>query len=115
MFQLRNDILTAEQCETVLSAFHILVVEDNPGDARLIIEALKDAGVDAGVHVEDSGAGALEFLHGRGCDRMQPRPAMVLLDLNLPQIDGFDVLRALKSDATLRTVPVIVFSSSGDE
>lgn len=96
------------------TAFHILVVEDNAGDARLITEALRDAAVNAEVHIVENGTDALDFLQRSGSDGKQRWPSIVLLDLNLPQLDGFDVLRAVKSDAALRSLPVIVFSSSGD-
>jgi CheY-like chemotaxis protein len=91
--------------------FHILVVEDNPGDVRLIEEALKE-GVMAGhlVSWATDGIEALRFLREAVVKR--PIPDLVLLDLNLPGMDGRELLREIKATPTLRRVPVIVLSSS---
>jgi CheY-like chemotaxis protein len=90
----------------------ILLVEDNPADVRLIEVAL--GGVDAPVRftVAPDGAAALRALHHDGEYADAPRPDLVLLDLNVPVISGREVLAALKGDDALRSIPVIVMTSS---
>ena len=93
----------------------ILLVEDNPGDARLAREALKDAKVKNNIyHVED-GAEAMDFLKRRGAHAGAVRPDLVLLDLNLPKKDGRQVLAEVKSDPELKRIPVVVLTISKDE
>lgn len=92
--------------------FHVLVVEDDPGDVALIMSALEDQTVPTTVrHVED-GADALAYLHGRDGYAGAPRPDLVLLDLNMPRVDGRQVLAEVKADPALRTIPVVVFTTS---
>lgn len=74
------------------------MVEDNPGDVRLTKEALRGAKVANELHVVGDGEEAIEFLRQRGCHSDAPRPDIVLLDLNLPRIDGVEVLADIKSD-----------------
>lgn len=94
----------------------ILLVEDNPGDVRLTVEALRGAKVTNELHVVGDGEEAIEFLRRRGRHADAPRPDIVLLDLNLPRLDGREVLADIKSDPNLATIPIIVLtSSSADE
>jgi two-component system, chemotaxis family, response regulator Rcp1 len=96
-------------------AFEILLVEDNPGDVRLTQEALKDAKVWTNLNVVDDGAAALDFLHRRGQYADAVRPDLVLLDLNLPKKDGREVLAAIKSDRALKSIPVVILTTSQAE
>ena len=93
----------------------ILLVEDNPGDARLAVEALKESKVHNNLfHVED-GVEAMDFLHQRHEYADAPPPDLVLLDLNLPRKDGREVLEEIKDDPKLRLVPVVVLTTSAAE
>jgi CheY-like chemotaxis protein len=94
------------------SPIEILLVEDNPGDVRLTQEALKEGKVRNHLSVADDGAKALDFLFRRGPYTAAPRPDLILLDLNLPKLDGREVLRAIKADASLRGIPVVVLTTS---
>ena len=89
----------------------ILLVEDNPGDARLTIEALGESLINH-VFVVGDGEQALEFLRRKGNYQDAPRPAVVLLDLNLPKKDGREVLAEIRADDELKTLPVVVMTSS---
>lgn len=93
----------------------ILLVEDNPGDVRLIEIALQRAGIDATLNVVRDGESALAFLRKEPPFEGKPTPTLVLLDLNLPGIDGRDVLSAVKRDPVLRRLPVVVLTSSQAE
>jgi two-component system, chemotaxis family, response regulator Rcp1 len=93
----------------------ILLVEDNPGDVRLILEAMKDAKVRNVVHSVDDGEEAMLYLHKKGQYVGKPRPDLVLLDLNLPRKDGREVLAEIKSDAQLKSIPVVILTSSKAE
>lgn len=86
----------------------ILHVEDNPGDARLLREAFHEEGIKAEILGAEDGEAALSML------RTQPGPQLIVLDLNLPKMNGEEVLARLKSDPDLRKIPVIVLSSSRD-
>jgi two-component system, chemotaxis family, response regulator Rcp1 len=90
----------------------ILLVEDNPGDVRLIQEAFKESGVPGRLHIARDGEQALAFLHHEGPFRDSPRPLFILLDLNLPRKDGCEVLAEIKSTAGLRKIPVLILSTS---
>jgi chemotaxis family two-component system response regulator Rcp1 len=90
----------------------ILMVEDNPGDARLALEALKDAKVRVGMIVAGDGVEAMAFLHHEGQYSKSPHPDVILLDLNLPRKDGREVLAEIKADAHLRHIPVVVLTTS---
>jgi CheY-like chemotaxis protein len=93
----------------------ILLVEDSPSDAKLTLTALKLAKVANAVnHVED-GEQAMEFLRREGAYDKAPRPDLILLDLNLPRKDGREVLEELKKDPDLRTIPVVVLTTSKAE
>lgn len=93
----------------------ILLVEDNQGDIDLTIEALEDAKVANKLHVARDGVEALAFLRRNGPYATAPRPDLILLDLNLPRKDGREVLAEIKADATLRTIPVVILTTSGAE
>jgi CheY-like chemotaxis protein len=93
----------------------ILMVEDNPGDVRLTREALKDAKVSNTLRVVEDGAAALDFLYQRGDYADAPRPDLILLDLNLPKKNGREVLEEIKQDAQLKTIPVVILTTSQAE
>jgi two-component system, chemotaxis family, response regulator Rcp1 len=93
----------------------ILLVEDNPADVRLTIEGLKEAKVHNNLQTASDGAVALDILFRRGQYNDAPRPDLVLLDLNLPGIDGREVLELVKSDLQLKTIPVVILTSSESE
>jgi chemotaxis family two-component system response regulator Rcp1 len=93
----------------------ILLVEDNPGDVRLTIESLNEGKVDNNLHVARDGVEAMEYLRRQGQRADAVRPDLILLDLNLPRMDGREVLAAIKSDANLRTIPVVVLTTSRAE
>lgn len=94
---------------------NILLVEDNPGDARLAVEALKDSKVHNKLyHVED-GVEAMRFLRERVEHDHVPPPDLILLDLNLPRKDGREVLAEIKEDPELRLVPVVILTTSAAE
>jgi len=93
----------------------ILLVEDSPSDAQLAIEALQAAKIANRLsHVED-GVEALQFVRRQGPYRDAPRPDLILLDLNLPRKDGREVLEELKQDPDLKTIPVVVLTTSRSE
>jgi CheY-like chemotaxis protein len=96
-------------------AVEILLVEDNPGDVRLTIEGLKEAKVRNNLHVARDGVEAIEFLRRQGKFADAVRPDLILLDLNLPRMDGREVLATIKSDADLKTIPVVVLTTSSAE
>ena len=96
-------------------AIEILLVEDNVGDVRLTKEALSEAKVPNRLHVAHDGVAALQFLRMEGPYSESPRPDLVLLDLNLPRKSGLEVLAHIKQDPMLRTIPVIILTSSNAE
>jgi chemotaxis family two-component system response regulator Rcp1 len=93
----------------------MLLVEDNPGDARLAIEALKDAKVHNSLSWVQDGVEAMTFLRREGAYSDAPRPDVILLDLNLPKKDGREVLADVKADEDLRRIPVVILTVSGAE
>jgi chemotaxis family two-component system response regulator Rcp1 len=93
----------------------ILLVEDNPGDVRLTIEALKEGKVLNTLSVAVDGVEALSFLYREGLYANAPRPDLILLDLNLPKKDGREVLAEIKSDDKLKCIPVVVLTTSQAE
>lgn len=90
----------------------ILVVEDNPGDIRLIHEALKETSLEVSVKFLNDGLLTTQFLDKAKRDSSEKLPHIILLDLNLPNKCGFDVLKYIKFDAVLKRIPVVVLSSS---
>ncbi len=95
----------------------ILLVEDNPKDAELTLTALQDDRLAGEVQVVHDGAQALDYLCRRGAwhSRTGGQPAFILLDLKMPKVDGLEVLRALKADPALKTIPVVMLTSSREE
>lgn len=93
----------------------ILVVEDNPGDARLIEEVLSAYNSHYHLHLVVDGVEAMSFLHKQGRFSNTPRPDIILLDLNLPKKDGREVLAELKSDIKLKQIPVVIMTTSQAE
>jgi CheY-like chemotaxis protein len=93
----------------------ILLVEDNPGDVRLTIEALKEGKVRNNLSVAKDGVEALSFLRREGSFGGSARPDLILLDLNLPRKDGREVLAEIKDDPVLRRIPVVVLTTSKAE
>lgn len=97
-------------------AIRILLVEDNPGDVRLTEETLKQSPYPTELEVAHDGAEALGDLRGRSPFAQQARPDMILLDLNMPGLDGRKVLAEVRSDPELNRIPVVIFTSSpGDQ
>jgi two-component system, chemotaxis family, response regulator Rcp1 len=90
----------------------VLVVEDSEADQHLTLTALRDARIPNDVHVVADGEQALAFLNREGTYAAAPRPDLVLLDLNLPKKNGFQVLEEMKADANLKNIPVIIVSGS---
>src|SRR6266404_4475485 len=97
------------------SPIQVLLVEDSPSDARLTVEAMRDAGIKNEFHLAKDGEEALQFLHKEGRFQDAPTPDFVLLDLDLPKIDGREVLEVMKADPALRRIPVIILTSSRKE
>jgi len=93
-------------------AIQVLLVEDNPGDVRLTREAFRDAKVHLEMHVANDGVEAMEFLQRQGAFPNSPRPDLILLDLNLPRKDGREVLAEIKGDPSLRSIPVVILTTS---
>lgn len=90
----------------------ILLVEDNPSDVYLTEVALREAAIESRLHVTEDGEAAMAFLRRQSRFAEAPRPEIVLLDLNLPGKDGRQVLAEIKSDEALRSIPVIVLTTS---
>jgi len=90
----------------------ILLVEDSPHDARLTIEALHDGKLPHNVRHVEEGEEAMAILRREGKEAASPRPDLILLDLNLPGMDGREVLREIKADLNLKRIPVVVMSTS---
>jgi chemotaxis family two-component system response regulator Rcp1 len=93
----------------------ILLVEDNPGDVRLTMEGLKEGKVRNNLHVARDGVEAMAFLRREGQFENAVRPDLILLDLNLPRKDGREVLTDIKMDPELKTIPVVVLTTSRAE
>ena len=97
------------------SLLDILLVEDDPGDIRLIKEMLREAPMRTNVSAAKDGMQALAWLKRTGSFAHAPRPDLVLLDLNLPKLNGQDVLEEMKHDAELSQIPVVVLTTSSRE
>jgi CheY-like chemotaxis protein len=93
----------------------VLLVEDSPGDVRLTQEALRDSQRVIHLHVAFDGIEAMAFLKREGAHALAPRPDLILLDLNLPRMDGRQVLARIKADESLKTIPTIVLTTSEAE
>jgi two-component system, chemotaxis family, response regulator Rcp1 len=93
----------------------ILLVEDSPGDVRLTQEAFRDANRSIHLHVAADGVEAMAFLRKEGAHVNAPRPDIILLDLNLPKMDGREVLARIKEDDNLKTIPTVILTTSDTE
>lgn len=96
-------------------AIEVLLVEDSPGDVRLTQEAFREANRDIHLHVASDGVEAMAFLKRQGTNLNAPRPDLILLDLNLPRMDGREVLAEIKGDPKLKTIPTIILTTSESE
>lgn len=101
--------------ESQRHAKDVLVVDDNAADTTLLRAVFRQLQVSHRLHVVEDGQEALSFLHKAGKFAHAPRPSVILLDLNLPKLPGRDLLEQLKQNAGLRTIPVMIFSSSAAE
>ena len=93
----------------------VLLVEDSPGDVRLTREAFRDANSFITLHVVSDGVEAMAFLKREGAYANAPRPDFILLDLNLPRMDGREVLAQIKGDDSMKTIPTIILTTSDSE
>jgi chemotaxis family two-component system response regulator Rcp1 len=93
----------------------VLLVEDSPGDVRLTQEAFRDANSLVNLHVAADGVEAMAFLRREGAHVHAPRPDLILLDLNLPKMDGRQVLANIKDDESLKTIPTVILTTSDAE
>ena len=98
-----------------LKAVEILLIEDNPGDVRLTIEALKECKILNNLNVAVDGIEAMSYLNREGKFKDDPRPDLIILDLNLPKKDGREVLREIKEDDSLKKIPVVILTTSEAE
>jgi two-component system, chemotaxis family, response regulator Rcp1 len=94
---------------------NVLLVEDSPGDVRLTQEAFHDANPTIHLHVANDGVEAMAFLRHEGTHVEAPRPDLILLDLNLPKMDGREVLAQIKRDEALKTIPTVILTTSDSE
>jgi CheY-like chemotaxis protein len=100
---------------TISKTIEILLVEDNIGDVGLVEEVFEESKIRNNLHVAEDGEEAVLYLHGEGKFSCSPRPDIILLDLNLPNKDGREVLREIKEDEKLHNIPVIVLTTSSAE
>lgn len=98
-----------------MEPIEILLVEDNPGDARLAKEALRDSKLKNNLYVVEDGIEAIKFLDAETPYENAVRPDLILLDLNLPRMDGREVLKAIKSDERFKRIPVVILTMSNAE
>ncbi len=91
---------------------HILVIEDNLDDAHLLEFAFKKQKFNTNLHFVSNGNRAVDFLNHRGEFQNTPTPSLIILDLNLPQMDGIEILDEVKKNSRIETIPIIVFTSS---
>jgi len=93
-------------------ATHVLLVEDNAGDVRLTQEAFREVNPSIQLHIANDGVEAMSFLRRQGANLDAPRPDFILLDLNLPKMDGREVLAQIKADASLKMTPTLILTTS---
>ena len=93
----------------------VLLIEDSPGDVRLTREAFRDSNMSVRLHVASDGVEAMAFLRQEGNHVDAPRPDLILLDLNLPKMDGREVLVHIKADQNLKTIPTVILTTSEEE
>ncbi|HML05139.1 MAG TPA: response regulator [Methanobacterium sp.] len=91
---------------------NILLVEDNPADARLIEEVFKDISLNNKIYIVKDGVDAINFLYNLNDFKEAPRPDIILLDLNLPRKDGREVLKEIKGDENLKSIPIVILTTS---
>jgi two-component system, chemotaxis family, response regulator Rcp1 len=108
----RSGIAVGRSAEVVT---HVLLVEDSPGDVRLMQEAFRDSKRPIKLHVATDGVEALAFLKNEGPYADAPRPTIILLDLNMPRMDGRELLALIKQDKDLKTIPTLVLTISDAE
>jgi two-component system response regulator len=101
--------------ERETAVVEILIVEDSQDDADLMTDALRDGAWKPHITLVDNGEDAVNFLHRQGEFRNAPVPDLILLDLSLPRMNGHEVLAAIKTDARLRRIPIVIMTSNGDE
>jgi chemotaxis family two-component system response regulator Rcp1 len=94
---------------------HVLLVEDSPGDVRLTQEAFRDANATIRLHVACDGVEAMAFLRHQGAHVDAPRPDLILLDLNLPKMDGREALAHIKEENNLKMIPTVILTTSDSE
>jgi CheY-like chemotaxis protein len=102
----------------MMTAVHtILLAEDNANDAELTLTALREHRIANDIIVVRDGAAALDYLYRRGTfqDRAPDAPGLILLDLKMPKVDGLEVLQAVKADAVLKSIPIVILTSSREE
>lgn len=97
---------------TTARPISVLLVDDDPGDVLMIEEALETIGAPRNVYVVNDGEEAVSFLRRTGAFADAPRPDVVLLDLNMPRMDGRQVLAEIKADSQLRSIPIVVLTTS---
>ena len=100
--------------KTAKRPIEILIVDDNPGDVRLTVEALKDGKVRNKLHTAHDGVEALSFLRRKGEYADAPLPDLILLDLNMPRMNGSQLLAEVKEDSALKHIPVVILTGSRD-
>jgi len=98
-----------------VNSIDVLLVEDDPGDVVLTQEGLRQSKLFVNLHVVDNGEKALQFLARQTPYEHVPRPALIILDLNLPRVSGIEVLRHIKGSDQLKTIPVVVLTTSRAE
>jgi chemotaxis family two-component system response regulator Rcp1 len=96
-------------------SIEVLLVEDSPGDVRLTQEAFRNANLSVHLSVATDGVGAMAFLKHEGTHADAPRPDIILLDLNMPRMDGREVLARIKNDDNLKTIPTVILTTSESE
>ena len=101
--------------DQLIHAVDVLLVEDNPGDVRLTREALKEGRIAINLNVANDGLEAMKILRQEGEYADRPLPDLVLLDLNMPKMDGREVLHLIKTDENLKRIPVVVLTTSAAE
>jgi chemotaxis family two-component system response regulator Rcp1 len=104
-----------EKKQSSLHPIEILLVEDNPGDARLAKEALKESKLINNLSIAEDGVEAMDFLYKKGKYADMPRPDLIILDLNLPKKDGREVLEEIKTNDDLKRIPVVILTISKAE
>lgn len=107
--------MNKEEKMEMLKSIDILLAEDSPGDADLAKEALEESKLKNKLYVVVDGQEALDFLFKKGKYKDVPRPDLILLDLNMPKVDGREVLKIVKEDKNLRSIPVVILTTSRAE